>query len=151
MAVTLSGSVAVTVQAINQNSLSLVTGNINLNNSYSQAYTSANVSKLYTGTRTTTGETLDLTATLSDGFGNSLNFSKWMVIFIQNNDANNNITVGGGSNAANGLTNTTVIGPGGSFTLNHVTGYTVDGTHKNIAVATTGGASQSYTLIVMGT
>lgn len=147
---TLTASLSVSVQATHTNALDLETGTFPLANIYTSSYTSATVSKKFSDSRTTTGETLDLTSGLTDGYGAAIVATKLMILYIKNTHVSNDLTIGGGSNAVTPLTSATTVQPGGSYTMNSVAGYTVDSTHKNIVIATAGGASQTYDIIFIG-
>src|SRR5262245_50240349 len=128
MSYTLSANVTTTITASHTQS----TGNVTYSGSpqvaVTKALSSSDITKVYYGSRTTTGETLDVTSGLTDPYGASLNFATVKGLIVKNTHATSSLTVGGGSNALfNALP---VITAGGSICLN--LSITTSGSVKNI-------------------
>lgn len=109
-----------------------------------KTFTTSDVDKVFHDTRSTTGETLDLTSGLTDAFGTALVFTNLKFLWIVNNHATSSITVGGGSNA---VVTVQTVTAGGNLLL--ASTFTVDGTHKNLAVTPSTG-TVSYDIILLG-
>lgn len=113
--------------------------------SYEKTFTSSDITKIYHGSRTTTGETLDLTSGLTDGYGTALVFATVKQILIINNSATQTLTIGGGANPV--ISELPVVSVGGH--VNITSTFTVDGTHKNLKIQAS--ASLTYDVIILGT
>jgi hypothetical protein len=144
-----------TVTALAQNQIkttntntgsTLTAASATVTQSFSKQFTTSDVSKTYANARTTSGETLDLTATLADIYGTTINLSTLKYLYVENTDTTKTLTVGTGSNPALGSDQFT-IGPGQCVVTTHP--YTIDGTHKNLKFAVSSG-SLVYNLVLVG-
>lgn len=104
-------------------------------------------------------DAIDLTATLTDVYGDAVSFAEVTEIFITNSarsgTANTtNLTVGGGANGYAGLVQT-VLAPGGrtnpaNYDSADGLGAVVDGTGDLINVVNAAGAAATYRIVVVG-
>lgn len=121
--------------------------------SYSKTFSNVNVTKFYQATLSvgTSPTTIDVTS-LTDPFGDAVNFATIKHIEIVNNSTTADLTAGGGSNP---IFNEMVLkgqavtaGSAGSC-LNLTSPITVDGTHKNLALTSSSGTI-SVDLLISG-
>jgi hypothetical protein len=155
MAETLSGNVSSISRFLHQNGAGLsITYSGNPVRDYERSFTSSDVTLIFFGnyTVTTTPTDIDLTS-LTDAYGNAVNFATVKHLQIVNNDTSHDLTVGGGTNALFaalpvlvGQTSTT--SSDGSC-LNLTTNITVDGTHKILELTASAG-SISVDVFVVG-
>lgn len=113
---------------------------------------------LYAGTRTVVaaGETLNLTSSLTDPFGNTLNFARVKAILVAAASTNtDNVVMGAaGSNPflgpLGGTTPTVAVPPGGTMMVTAPpSGWTV-GSAVNLKFASGGSTSIKYNLVIVG-
>ncbi len=119
-------------------------------------FTTSNITKCYftTETVTTTPVSIDLTG-LTDAYGAALSFATVKHLHIINNDATNNLTVGGGTNGVFAALPFNLKGQTGANNsdngsdLNLTTEITVDGTHKILTLTASAG-SISVDVFILG-
>lgn len=112
---------------------------------------------IYAGTRTVaTNETINLTSTLSDPFGNVLNFARIKAILVRASSKNTDTVVVGNAGSTPflgplaGTTPTVAVSPGGAYMVTAPpSGWTV-GSNVNLKLASGGATSISYDLVIVG-
>lgn len=133
---------------------SLETGFFNTTKQFTQTFVSGSLVNKYTASFTATSNLqLSSSGGLYDGFGNLLNFGKWMYVSIQNNDTSGSHTlaVGGGTHPLAGFTNITVIPPGPSCMVicaNTTSGEAV--TYNSTDQLNISGTCNSYDIVILG-
>lgn len=167
MSETLIGTVTITVDMTNTNTVDLSTINDNVKKAYSITYTSgtgANAAEaMFHDQRTITAsstDSLDLSGTLANKFGTTVVFTKIKGIIVSAASANTN-DVQVTSSAANGFVNAflatsdgVVVEPGGMFCLvsPSANGYAVTAATGDLLdiINSAGGTSVVYDIIIFG-
>src|SRR4051794_34551259 len=144
---TLNGNIQFQLSMLQANPLSLFTPQGSFQYSAQNTLASSQICLFYTNTRSTTGESLDLTSALTDAYNQALLFTKLQAFLIYNHDATKSLTVGGGTNAVFGALPS--IGPLAAIAYCYPTGLTVDSTHKILTVTPSTG-TVSYDLVLIG-
>jgi len=164
MATTLTSGVRITVTGNHTNTLDLedAVNNLSLSKSDSLANgTSANQADLiWHDTRSAAGsaDALDLAASLTDAFGNTLTFAKIKGIFIHNKSTTSGYKLAVGANAA-ALINWVAasgdivnVGPDGYLLVwSPIDGYAVTGTSADILQIDPGANTVAYDIVIIGT
>lgn len=168
MTTSINAQVKLVIAATLANSIDV--GSVNYPVNYGANYnfadgTGANQAKeIFTDTRTLTAsstEDLDLSGSLADAFGNTLNFAKVKAIIVIAAAANTNDVLVGGASANQvssffgDVTDVVKVKPGGMFCLvaPDATGYAITaGTADLLKVAnSSGGTAVTYTIVIIGT
>jgi hypothetical protein len=141
MTTTLSANVSSTIKCIHQASQAFsVTYTGAPQKGFERAFSSSDITKLSFANYsvTTTPTTIDLTS-LTDPFGNAVNFATVKNLLIINNDATNSLTIGGGTNGLFAALPFNLSGDSKGTCLNLTTSITVDSTHKILKLLATAG------------
>lgn len=141
MAYTITGLAECIVKFTQQSTQPLnITYSGSPNRDFVRQFASTDITKLYFNTYTvgTSATTIDLTS-LTDAYGQSISFGTVKALLVVNNDATNNLTVGGGTNGLFStlpftLNGQTVSGSQQGSALSIITPITVDGTHKILSL-----------------
>lgn len=146
MSYSLSGSISSVSKFLHQEAAALsitYTGNPTLN--YAKSFSTTDITKLFFATYTvgTSATSIDVTA-LTDAFGQALNFATVKHLQIVNLSGVQTLTVGGGTNGL--FTALPTLAVNGCYQL--TTNFTVDGTHKIIALTANASTASVEVLIV---
>lgn len=109
----------------------------------------------------TTGEQLDLSGTLTNSLGETIDFTKVRTLIVQNDSTHTSCTLSVGPGTTNGVTTiwsgttpTETVRPNGGMTIKHspdVTGFAVTaGSADTIRIYNNGSTTATYTVMAIG-
>jgi|ERR1700722_13542978 len=129
--------------------------NHSITGNYSVGASTGQVDTIYTKGRTVTSSSSPdsvMLSSLTDPAGNAIAIGHVVDLIVENTDATNTLTVGGGSSAVSWLPSAGVAVPAGSALILHVpAGLAVTaGSTDHLQVATSGGSNVAYNLTILG-